>query len=153
MLAQQTMCDPVQFMQTVMNLSVFQLKHLQTETEIAPILVSDDESMTRALYRAIFERVGLSCIEVWSAADVVRMCQEQPVSLVISDIRNQHMSGLDMLHALRQDPYTQHIPLLFVTATSGMRPIAFEMGANGYLSKPFVPNDLLLEIWRLIGIQ
>jgi CheY-like chemotaxis protein len=137
-----------------MTLSDAQLEFLQAETQLAPILISDDDSMTRALYRAIFERAGnLACIEIWSATEVLRICQEQPVSLVISDIRNQHMNGLDMLRALRENPYTHHIPVLFVTATQDTRDQAYDAGANGYMYKPFQPSDLLLEIWHLIAIQ
>ena len=134
------------------KLSTSQLAHLQNVTARAPILVSDDDTMTRALYRAILERAGLSYLDTWNASEALSICQNQPISLIISDIRNQDMNGLDMLQLLRDNPDTQNVPLLFITATQDTRSVAFELGANGYLSKPFAPAEILIEIWQLIGI-
>jgi CheY-like chemotaxis protein len=126
---------------------------LREHIHSAPILVSDDDAMTRGLYRAIFDHAGLLSIETANATDVLHICHQQPISLVISDIRNTPMNGFDLLRVLRADSFAQHIPVLIVTAASDARDMAYAHGAKGYLTKPFTPNEILLEIARLIGIQ
>lgn len=103
------------------------------------------------LCRTIFERIGLQVVDTWSPLDAIHICQTHPVALVISDIMKPEMDGFQMLEHLRSDPRTAHIPVIFVTATSGTREMAFMAGADGYLLKPFHPNEILVEIWRLLS--
>jgi response regulator RpfG family c-di-GMP phosphodiesterase len=86
------------------RLSTFQLEQLRNFTASHPVLVTDDDTMSRALYRAIFDQYGLNLIETRSSADALHTCQTQPISLVISDIMKPHMNGLEMLQMLRSNP-------------------------------------------------
>src|SRR5690349_20335079 len=93
------------------QLSPSQLAQLQKITASAPILVSDDDSMTRKLYRAILAPFELPFLDTWNPAEALTICQQQPISLIISDIRNQNLNGLELVRLLRADPTTRHIPL------------------------------------------
>lgn len=133
------------------RLSAVQLKQLQIFTASYPILVTDDDPMSRGLHHAIFDQYGLKLIETRSSADALRICQTQSISLVISDIMKPHMNGLEMLQSLRSDPHTEHIPFIFVTAANGTRDMAFQFGADAFIRKPFHHHELLWEVWRLIS--
>lgn len=135
------------------RLSTLQFEQLQDFTASHPVLVTDDDSMSRALHRAIFNQYGLNVIETRSSDSALEICQTQRISLVISDIMKPHMDGLEMLQYLRADPRTEHIPLIFVTATTGTRDVAFQFGADAFIRKPFHPQDLLVEVWRLLPKQ
>ena len=133
------------------RLSTRQIQLLQIFTASRPILVSDDDPMSRLLYRSIFEHAGLTHLETRSSSDALEICRKQPISVVISDILKPHMSGLQMLEDLRQHPRTRYIPLIFVTGMVNTEDIAWQSGADGYLQKPFHPNALLVEIWHLLS--
>jgi CheY-like chemotaxis protein len=128
----------------------WQIERLQAHTLSYPILVTDDDTMSRTLYRALFQHDSLTHLDTRDSAEALRICRSQPVSVVISDIMKPKMDGLQMLQHLRADPATSHIPLLFVTGSSRMRETALQAGADGFLCKPCHPNEILQEIWRLL---
>jgi two-component system sensor histidine kinase/response regulator len=133
------------------RLSAFQLSQLRAFTADYPLLVTDDDTMSRALHRAIFDQYDLRVVETRSSVDTLDICRKQPIALIISDIMKPHMDGLEMLQYLRADPRIEHIPLIFVTATTGTREIAFQLGADSFIRKPFHPHELLWEVWRLLS--
>jgi CheY-like chemotaxis protein len=120
---------------------------------IYQVLVTDDDNRLRALERLILERNGgLKVIDTGDSEEAIAICQAQPISLVISDILKPRMNGLVILKALRSDPATQHVPFMFVTASGMDRHISpVELGANDYLPKPFLPQEFLSRVWRLLA--
>jgi CheY-like chemotaxis protein len=130
------------------SLSPRQWERLRAYTQRFPIIVTDDDVMVRGLLRVILG--NLTVIFIRDSAEVLAICRQHPVSLVISDIMKPRMDGLEMLTRLRADPATEHIPLIFLTGSSCTEALAYELGANGHLMKPFHPSALLLEIWRVL---
>jgi DNA-binding response OmpR family regulator len=68
---------------------------------------------------------------------------ESPPDLIISDVSLPHMSGLDFVAALRADPATDLIPVIFLTATDEHYERAKRLGRTEYLMKP-TRGDVLL---------
>lgn len=127
----------------------------QSARPIYRVLVTDDDIRVRALERLILERDGgLQVIDTGNSEEAIAICQAQPVSLIISDILKPRMNGLVILKALRSNPTTQHIPLMFVTASGMDRRVSpIELGANDYLPKPFLPQEFLNRVRRLLFRQ
>ena len=119
------------------------------------VLVTDDDDKIRELVRLILERRGgLKVVDTGDSGEAIRICLTQPISLVISDILKPYMSGLTILEALRSNQTTQHIPFMFLTASGLDRHVtAFELGANDYMTKPFLPQEFLSRVWRLLAWQ
>ena len=117
------------------------------------VLVTDDDDKVRELERLILERHGgLKVVDTGDSEEAIRICFTQPISLVISDILKPYLSGLTVLEALRSNPTTRHLPFMFVTASGLDRHTsAFELGANDYLTKPFMPQEFLSRVWRLLA--
>lgn len=132
------------------RLAASQAERLRSHTALHPILVTDDDAMSRTLYRALFQHEGLTHLDTRDSREALCLCRKHPVSLVISDIVKPNMNGLEMLERLRVDASTQHLPLLFITGSSHLREVAMHSGANGFLSKPCHPNEIMHEIWRLL---
>jgi DNA-binding response OmpR family regulator len=63
------------------------------------------------------------------------------------------MDGHQVLRQLRADPETAAVPVIMLTARRQERDIvgALELGANDYLVKPFIPDELIARLNRLIG--
>ncbi len=136
-------------------LAAWQIDALKKLTREKPLLVTDDDVMSRKFYRALLaDTFGLGLIETGDPAEALRICQRQPVSLVITCIiKPARIDGLKLVSDLRASGSMRTLPLLVITASQHTRDLAFEAGADAYLSKPCHPNEILQEIWLLLRSQ
>jgi CheY-like chemotaxis protein len=63
------------------------------------------------------------------------------------------LDGVELTAKLKATPLTAHIPILIVSASAQRRDfeLAQGAGADGYLTKPFAPEELVAEVERLVG--
>lgn len=113
-----------------------------------PILIVEDD---RDLREALCDTLGLAGYEVLSAADgaaALALLEKRKVGLVVSDVQMHPMDGHTLLREIKAVyPY---VPVLLMTAY-GMIDKAVEAmraGACTYLTKPFEPDKLLVEVAR-----
>lgn len=118
------------------------------EQQSAHILVVDDDQGIRGLVGDYLEQNGF---RVSKAADGKQMnavlAASLPVDLLVLDLMLPGEDGLSILHRLRTDSRPP-IPVLMLTARSDDidRIIGLELGADDYLTKPFVPRELVARI-------
>mgnify|MGYP001060483926 FL=1 len=115
------------------------------------ILVTDDEENIRLLVSSM---LGNDYI-VLGASDgreAVNMAHSQKPDLILMDILMPKMDGYTACHALKKDPATKAIPVVMVSAVGYELNVKLsqEMGASGYITKPFEPRDLLDTIERVL---
>jgi len=113
------------------------------------ILVVDDFSTMRRMIRNMLRQLGYNdVIEAEDGAIALAMLQKGKVDLVISDWNMPHMSGLELLKAIRADDELKAIPVLLVTANTSNENIseAVRAGVNAYLAKPFNAEALKEKI-------
>jgi putative two-component system response regulator len=112
------------------------------------VLVVDDEPQVQQLIARILERHGFRC-ELASSADEARKLLESRVEgfqLMLCDVNMPGESGLELLSTtLASHP---EVAALMVTGADDpkMAENAIELGAFGYLTKPFRPNELMINI-------
>jgi len=112
------------------------------------LLVIDDHDDIR---ENIAEILSLAGYEAFTAENgkrgVEAAIKEQP-DLVICDIMMPELDGYGVLHLLRKNPATEHIPLIFLTARTERADFrkGMEMGADDYITKPFDDIELLNAI-------
>ncbi|MCB1800908.1 MAG: response regulator transcription factor [Gammaproteobacteria bacterium] len=107
------------------------------------VLIADDEAPARARLAALLASAGASCEVVGQAAngaEVLAMCADTAVDLVLLDIRMPGMDGIEaaLTLAARPDPPA----VVFVTAYDEHALAAFEANAIDYLLKPVRPERL-----------
>jgi|SRR5690606_26697915 CheY-like chemotaxis protein len=136
----------------LLPLGTWQIEALRKLTREKPLLVTDDDVLSRKFYRALLaDTYGLGLTETGDPGEALRICQRQPVSLVITCIiKPARADGIKLVTDLRASPHLRTLPLLVITASQHTRDLALEAGADGYLSKPCHPNEILQEIWRLL---
>ena len=110
------------------------------------ILIVDDEDQIRTLLARLLGRHGYECIPAESAAAARRVLKETDVALVLSDVNMPGESGIDFTREV-----LAQYPDLAVVMVTGMddrsyADAAIELGAYGYVLKPFKPNELIINV-------
>ena len=110
----------------------------------AAVLVVDDDDSARRLISRILGLADYRCTEAPDASAALRFADEHDFALVTCDIYMPGGSGLELVRELR----TRH-PEIAVLMVSGMddpetAAMAAELGAFGYVLKPFVANEILI---------
>jgi CheY-like chemotaxis protein len=112
------------------------------------VLVVDDDAIMRELLRLHLANAGC---EVLAAEDGIaggyQVLKRQP-DLVIVDVDMPYMTGYQLVEALKADPATNQVPVLFLSSREDVDERAAKLGAQAYLRKP-VKADRLLEVVAL----
>jgi DNA-binding NarL/FixJ family response regulator len=98
------------------------------------------------------EDSGFTVTTAANAQVAWELLQKQKPDLVVSDVMMPQVSGYEFLKQLRDDPRFQHLPVVFLTAR-GMtkdRIAGFRAGVDGYIAKPFDPDELVAVIENLL---
>ncbi len=115
------------------------------------ILIADDEQPVRALVaRLLGDRyVVLEAADGEAAVDMARRYEP---ALILMDILMPKMSGYAALSAIKANPVTKEIPVVMLTGLGDEadKKLAKQMGADGYITKPFSLQDLEKTIGRLL---
>lgn len=117
------------------------------------VLVVEDSSAMRAFVRATLEDDGASVEEAASGFEALRVLPRSQFDLVIVDINMPDINGLEVVAFMRRSPAHEKTPLLIISteASARDRERGISLGANGYLAKPFRPEDLRAAVRRVTG--
>ena len=111
-----------------------------------PILCVDDDEQVRAVISRILVGSGHDCVTVSSTAEARSALDERQFAVVLCDIGLPGGSGLDLVAELGRT----HPEVATVVVTGQDDPdvaeTALQLGAYGYLTKPFEPNQLLIDV-------
>jgi pilus assembly protein CpaE len=116
------------------------------------ILVVDDNYINVRLVANFLTRAGYEVVPAASGPEALAKGREIHPELVILDVMMPDMDGYEVCRRMRQDPITAQVPILMLTALDSVdeRVKGFEAGADGYLSKPFEPDELLAHVKVLL---
>ena len=114
----------------------------------ARILVVDDDDLIRQMVRDLLELAGFA---VWAAVDGAEgLAQAAAVrpDLILLDLMLPDLDGYTVCRALKADPATHAIPVIFLTASAdpGLNHQAYAAGAAACLTKPFEVAALLTVV-------
>ena len=118
------------------------------DLKISTILVIDDNLLFLETLLDLLETHGFKVIGSQRGLLGLQLAEEQMPDIIICDIRMPELNGYQVLMKLRQNPVTAKIPFIFITDKPIDNPqkVVQEMGANGYLIKPFSTTQLILTI-------
>ena len=116
------------------------------------VLIVDDEPNVRRLSRAILSK-NFDVVEAEDGKQAIEIANTQQPDVILMDMMMPKMDGLTACHAIKKDPATKSIPVIMVTAIGFELNIKLsqQMGATGYVTKPFTPNDLLDKIEQVLA--
>jgi len=112
-----------------------------------PILVVDDDPSIRAVVAQILDFEGYPVQTATDGAEALAAVAQARPSLVLLDMRMPVLDGWGFARALAARG--EQLPIVVMTAAQDARRWAEEIGAAGYLAKPFELPDLLAVVERL----
>jgi len=115
------------------------------------ILIVDDEPNVRRLLRILLKK-KFTVVEAEDGGQAVEIAGVEKPDLILMDIMMPKMDGYTSCYALKSEPATKSIPIIMLTAID-LRlnlQLSKEIGADGYITKPFNSQDLLDNIAQLL---
>src|ERR1700722_2832624 len=110
------------------------------------LIVDDDADFRRSTARTLADH-GYSCFEAASSAQATVVLDAEPdIAAVLCDIKMPAESGIDLLVRLTADFPDLAVVMTTVVDDPGVANQAFDLGAFGYVIKPFDENELLVNL-------
>ncbi len=123
---------------------------------IRKVLVVDDEpDIRRVIALSLAHFAGWQVVQAASGEEALALAGAEQPDVVLLDVTMPGMDGRQTLAALRADPRTANIPVVFATAR--VRPNDVDewrtLGARGHIAKPFDPTTIARQISALVGVK
>jgi DNA-binding NarL/FixJ family response regulator len=111
------------------------------------LLVDDDPNLV-LLVKDYLELRGYEVMTAEHGRDALRILEKQIPHMIICDVMMPEMDGYSFVKYVREDPRTNYIPVLFLSAKGQIqdRVTGLNTGADVYMVKPFEPDELIAQI-------
>lgn len=121
------------------------------------VLIVDDSPAMRRVIRRVIDLSGFeleACLEAGHGAEGISVLRSQPVDLILTDINMPVMNGEQFVAEIKNDKTLGLIPIVVIStdATDHRIQHMLELGAQGYVSKPFAPEVLRDQLERVLGV-
>ena len=122
------------------------------------LLIVDDSNSMRTVVKKIVSLMGLKTDQILEADNgrkALDILSCSWVDAVILDINMPEMNGLELLKRMSEDSVMKNIPVVMMTteASEAHMKTAFELGAKGFIRKPFVPEELRKMLLGVLGFN
>jgi two-component system, chemotaxis family, chemotaxis protein CheY len=118
-------------------------------------LIVDDSSVMRKIVERALRQAGLDALvvhEAGSGSDGLEVLKAKKVDLILSDINMPAMDGLEFLRQVRSQSLAPGVPVVMITTESSEEHVkqAIQAGAQGYIRKPFTPDQVKERVLPLL---
>jgi DNA-binding response OmpR family regulator len=109
---------------------------------MAKILLAEDDATMVSLLKTLLKMEGFDVVALDASSDVAAAVQREKPDALFMDVHLGEQSGMKILESIRENHNTSTVRVIM---TSGMnvRDECINRGANAFLLKPFMPDDLL----------
>ena len=117
------------------------------------VLVVDDFQHNREMYAEYLAYCGFRVIEAKNGKEAIEQAFAQSPNVIIMDLSLPVMDGWEATRRLKADGRTKSIPVIALTghALQGHSKGALDAGCDAFVAKPCLPDQLVLEIKRMLG--
>jgi two-component system chemotaxis response regulator CheY len=122
------------------------------------LLIADDSAAMRQVIRRVIQLSGFEVDEFLEAADgddALRLLRSESIDVILTDINMPHVNGEQLLCLMQQEDLLRAKPVIVVSTDATEHRIhrMLELGAKGYITKPFYPEALRQELERVLGVD
>lgn len=123
------------------------------ETEVATILVVENETSNRILIERVLSTRGYRCLSASNGREALDILDREQVDLILTDLSMPVLDGYRATQLMRARPGLADVPIVAVTAfaLNDEGEAAKQIGCTEYLTKPFKPRQLLEVVARLLN--
>lgn len=120
---------------------------------MAKILIADDDPILIEILKFRLEGAGYTVEVARDGEQALEAARTVRPDLIVLDSMMPVVSGPEVLTELKDDPELDRVPVVMLTARDGDADIvsSLKAGAAEYLTKPFIPQELLVRISGLLG--
>ena len=106
------------------------------------ILLAEDDRTMVSLLQTLLKMEGFEVVVLDVNSDVPAAVQQENPDALLMDVHLGQQSGIDIVQAIRQNPVLANVRIV-MTSGLNMKDECLQRGANYFLLKPFMPDDLL----------
>ena len=119
------------------------------------ILVVDDQPANLRVVGTLLQRHGYEVQPAANGPEALQLAQARVPDLMLLDMMMPGMDGFELLRQLRQQATLQAVPVIFLTAAQDRELLlrAFDAGAVDYVTKPFIPEELLARVNAHVSLK
>ena len=122
------------------------------------VLIVDDSRSMRAVIKKTISMSGFKmdqCVEAGNGREALDVLAKAWVDVIISDINMPEMDGLELLEELKKDGVLKAIPVIVISTEGSEKRIrdAYDLGARGFIKKPFLPEEIKKVLYEVIGVS
>ena len=122
------------------------------------VLIVEDSVAIRKILQRILRQCSLPIGEIREAGDgqeALAILGSHTINLVLSDVNMPNMDGLELLRTMSANPALKNIPVIMVTTEGSQMAVmkAAEVGAVGYIRKPFNADQIKEKLESVLAIQ
>jgi CheY-like chemotaxis protein len=119
------------------------------------ILIAEDERDIRDLIVFTLQFGGYEVVATTNGAEAVELAPSEKPDLIMLDVRMPKMTGYEACVALKANPDTKEIPVMFLSAKGQESEVStgLEAGAVAYILKPFAPDQLIGKVKEALSIK
>jgi len=116
------------------------------------LVVEDDPDQMEAI-RGNLKNAGFAIGTASNGVDALIKTRSVSPDLIVLDLMLPQLNGLDICRSLRENPATASIPVIMLTGMDSYftRVAGFEAGINVFLTKPYLPEELVSKVEELLG--
>jgi CheY-like chemotaxis protein len=126
---------------------------METETAVRRVLIVEDNFDNAFIYRTLLQHKGFTVLTATDGKAGIAMAKAEHPDLILMDVSMPEVDGWKATSALKADEETSAIPIIILTANAlaADRARAKDAGANGYISKPAEPMQVLSAVERTLA--
>ncbi len=119
------------------------------------VLVVDDDTDIRELIATQLSALGYEVATAQDGVEALDLAHARPPDLMIVDVMMPGLDGFQLVDFVTKNPYTQHIPCIFLTARDQLpdKVKGLQLGAYDYMTKPFSMGELVARIEGILARQ
>ena len=116
------------------------------------ILICDDDPLLVDLVEYRLAARGFDIVVAKDGGEAMAKLAQDIPDAVVLDAMMPVLDGYEVLRRIRENPATAQVPVIMLTARRGEQDVlgALELGANDYMVKPFIPDELAARLTKLL---
>ncbi len=123
--------------------------------QVPLVMVVDDSVTMRKVTGRVLERHNFEVLTAKDGIDALERLDERVPDLMLLDIEMPRMDGYELATQMKADGRLRSVPIVMITSRTGEkhRQRAFEIGVERYLGKPYQENELMRNVYELLGME